>query len=112
MSYIEIPMEARYSLVQQKFGVNVVGGLSTYILYKNGVTILNANGSTDLGEASNINNVNFSGNLGLDFDYKINKKLFLNVSPMFKYQLNTFSRNDGGFKPYYLGVYTGLNFRF
>jgi len=31
---------------------------------------------------------------------------------MFKYQLNTFSKNDGGFKPYYLGVYTGLNFRF
>lgn len=76
MSYIEIPMEARYSLVQQKFGVNVVGGLSTYILYKNGITILNANGSTDLGEASNINNVNFSGNLGLDFDYKINKNYF------------------------------------
>jgi hypothetical protein len=112
MSYIEIPMEAKYSLLQQKFGVNVVGGVSTYILYKNGISILNENGSTTLGEASNINDVNFSGNLGLDFDYKINKKLFINVSPMFKYQLNTFSKNDGGFKPYYLGVYTGLNFRF
>jgi len=112
ISYIEIPMEAKYSLVQQKFGVNVVGGLSTYILYKNGISILNENGSTTLGEASNINDVNFSGNLGLDFDYNINKKLFINVSPMFKYQLNTFSKNDGGFKPYFLGVYTGLNFRF
>ena len=112
MSYIEIPMEAKYSLVQQKLGVNVVGGVSTYILYKNGISILNENGSTTLGEASNINNVNFSGNLGLDFDYKITKKLFINISPMFKYQLNTFSKNDGGFKPYYLGVYSGLNFRF
>lgn len=112
MSYIEIPMEAKYSLLQQKFGVNVVGGVSTYILYTNGISILNENGSTTLGEASNINNVNFSGNLGLDFDYKLNKKLFINVSPMFKYQLNTFSKNDGGFKPYFLGVYTGLNFRF
>ena len=112
MSYIEIPMEAKYSLLQQKFGVNVVGGVSTYILYTNGISILNENGSTTLGEASNINNVNFSGNLGLDFDYKLNKKLFINVSPMFKYQLNTFLKNDGGFKPYFLGVYTGLNFRF
>jgi hypothetical protein len=112
MSYIEIPMEAKYSLLQQKFGVNVVGGISTYILYTNGISILNENGSTTLGEASNINNVNFSGNFGLDFDYNINKKLFINVSPMFKYQLNTFSKNDGGFKPYFLGVYTGLNFRF
>lgn len=112
MNYIEIPMEAKYSLLQEKIGVNVVGGISTYILYKNGIAIQNQNGSTILGEASNVNNVNFSGNLGLDFDYKINKRLFLNVSPMFKYQLNTFSKNDGGFKPYYLGVYTGLNFRF
>ena len=56
--------------------------------------------------------MNFSGNLGVDFDYNISKKLYINVSPMFKYQLNTFSENSGGFQPYYLGVYTGLNFRF
>ncbi len=112
MSYVEIPMEAKYALVQKKIGVNVIGGLSTYVLYRNEVDIENSDGSTTLGEASNLNNVNFSGNVGLDLDYKINKKLYINVSPMFKYQLNTFSKNDGGFKPYYLGVYTGLNFRF
>ncbi len=112
MSYIEIPMEAKYALLNKKFGVHLVGGVSTYLLYSNEVSLLDQNGSTSLGEASNINDVNFSGNLGLDLDYKLNKKLFINVSPMFKYQMNTFSRNDGGFQPYYLGVYTGLNFRF
>ena len=112
MSYVEIPMEAKYALLQKKIGVNVIGGVSTYILYRNAVDIQNSNGSVTLGEASNLNDVNFSGNVGLDFDYKINKKLYINVSPMFKYQLNTFSKNDGGFKPYFLGVYTGLNFRF
>ena len=112
LSYIEIPTEIKYAFSDKKFGVHVVGGVSTYILYKNQVSLFNQNGKTTLGEASNINNVNFSGNLGLDLDYKINKKLFINVSPMFKYQVNTFSKDDGGFKPYYLGVYTGLNFRF
>ncbi len=112
LSYVEIPMEAKYALVQKKIGVNLIGGVSTYVLYRNTVDIENIDGSITLGEASNLNNVNFSGNVGLDVDYKINKKLYINVSPMFKYQLNTFSENDGGFKPYYLGVYTGLNFRF
>ena len=112
LSYIEIPLEAKYNLLKRKVGLNVVGGLSTYVLYKNGVFLSNQSGTTTLGEASNINDINFSGNVGLDLDYKINKKLFINVSPMFKYQFNTFSKNDGGFQPYYLGVYSGLNFRF
>lgn len=111
-SYIEVPMEAKYNILQKKFGINVIGGLSTYVLYNKAVTLQNESGSTILGEASNINDVNFSSNVGLDLDYNINKKLYINVSPMFKYQFNTFSKNDGGFKPYYLGVYTGLNFRF
>lgn len=111
-SYIEIPLEAKYNLLQRKIGVHLIGGMSTYLLYENGISIENQQGSTTLGEGSNINDVNFSGNVGLDFDYKITKKLYMNVSPMFKYQLNTFSKDDGGFKPYTLGVYTGLNFRF
>jgi len=112
LGYIEIPLEAKYNILQKKLGVNLIGGFSTYFLYQNKVSITSFGKTTTLGEASNINTLNFSGNLGVDFDYNISKKLFINVSPMFKYQLNTFSENSGGFQPYYLGVYTGLNFRF
>lgn len=111
-SYVEIPLEAKYNILQKKLGVNIVGGFSTYLLYQNKVTINSFGKSTILGEASNLNSLNFSGNLGLDFDYNISKKLYINVSPMLKYQFNTFSENAGGFQPYYFGVYTGLNFRF
>ena len=111
-SYVEIPLEAKYNILQKKLGVNIVGGISTYLLYQNKVTINSFGKSTILGEASNLNSLNFSGNLGLDFDYNISKKIYINVSPMLKYQFNTFSENAGGFQPYYFGVYTGLNFRF
>lgn len=112
LSYVEIPLEIKYNMLQKKLGVNVIGGISTYFLYQNKVSITTFGKTTTLGEASNINAMNFSGNLGLDFDYNISKKLYINVSPMFKYQFNTFSKNAGGFKPYYLGIYTGVNFRF
>jgi len=111
-SYIEVPVEAKYNILQRKVGVNLVGGLSTYVLYNKGIALQNENGSTILGEASNVNDMNFSGNIGLDLDYNISKTIYLNISPMFKYQFNTFSENDGGFQPYYLGIYTGLNYRF
>jgi len=110
--YIEIPLEAKYNILQKKLGVNLIGGFSTYFLYENKVSITSFGKTIVRGEATNINSMNFSGNLGVDFDYDISKKLYINVSPMFKYQFNTFSKNSGGFKPYYLGVYTGLNFRF
>ena len=112
LGYVEIPMELKYNILQKKLGVNVLGGFSTYFLYRNSVEITSFGKTTTLGEASNINSLNFSGNLGLDFDYKISKKLYINVTPMFKYQFNTFSENSGGFQPYYLGIYSGLNFRF
>lgn len=111
-SYVEVPFEAKYALTKTKLGVNLVGGLSTYVLYKNNIILINEDGKKALGEASNLNNFNFSGNVGVDFDYKVNKKIFINMSPMFKYQLNTFSKEAGGFRPYYFGIYTGLNFRF
>lgn len=112
LNYLEIPLEAKYSILQNKLRMNLVGGFSTYFLYDNQVSITSFGKKNILGEASNINSLNFSGNLGVDFDYNISKKLYINISPMFKYQFNTYSRNSGGFKPYYLGVYSGLNFRF
>lgn len=111
-SYVEVPFEAKYAFTKTKLGVNLVGGISTYVLYKNNIILVNEEGKKALGEASNLNNFNFSANVGVDFDYKVNKKIFINMSPMFKYQLNTFSKKAGGFRPYYFGVYTGLNFRF
>lgn len=112
LGYVEIPMELKYNLLQKKLGVNMLGGFSTYFLYRNHVAVTSFGKTTTLGEASNINSLNFSGNIGLDFDYNISKKLYINISPMFKYQFNTFSRSAGGFQPYYFGIYSGLNFRF
>ena len=111
-SYVEVPLEAKYAIVQKKLGVNVVGGFSTYFLYDNDVSITSFGKKSSLGEASNLNDLNFSGNLGLDVNYNLTPNLYINASPMLKYQLNTFSENSGGFKPYFFGVYGGLNFRF
>ena len=67
---------------------------------------------TEMGEANNANDVNFSTNLGVGFNYEISQKLQLNVEPIFKYQLNTFSETAGNFRPYSVGVYSGLSFKF
>lgn len=111
--YIEVPLELKYKLNNsQKLGINVIGGFSTLFLNKNEVYVETDVFSSNIGKANNLNSVNFSGNFGLDLDYKINKRLYFNVAPMIKIHTSTFSKNADNFKPYTLGVYTGLNYKF
>ena len=110
--YVEIPVEVKYNVTDGKFGINLVGGFSTLLLNRDEVFVETNNFTQSLGSSNNLRSLNFSGNIGLDIDYSIYKNLFINVSPMFKVQTNTFSKNSGSLQPYYLGVYTGLNYKF
>ena len=112
LGYIEIPLEIEYALINKKFGVNVIGGFSSLILSNNEL-YSDLNGErTHIGEATNINKVGYSANFGLGLNYKLTKKLDLNLEPLFKYQINTFNNTSGNFKPYFIGVYTGIGFKF
>lgn len=112
MSFIEVPVEVKYALLDKKIGINVIGGVSTLLLTENSIVLDSPELLTELGEATNVNDVSFSTNIGLGIDYKFSKQLEFNLEPMLKYQLNTFSGNTGNFNPYSIGVYTGVSFRF
>ena len=110
--YIEVPLEIQYMLSDKKLGVNVIGGFSSFFLSDNELFSDFEGSRTSIGEATNINKVSYSANLGLGFQYKFSKKLNLNLEPMFKYQINTFNNTSGNFTPYFIGVYTGIGFKF
>lgn len=112
LGFIEVPLEIEYALIDKKFGLSIIGGASTLFLNENNLAINSANGTTNIGESSNLNEVSFSTNIGLGLGYDLSKQFEINIEPMFKYQLNTFSENANGFKPYYLGIYTGFSFKF
>ncbi|MFH6603006.1 outer membrane beta-barrel protein [Maribacter algicola] len=110
--YLEVPLELNYALLDKRFGVNLVGGFSSLFLVDNSVILSSGDLTTEVGEANNLNSVNFSGNIGFGINYKFTRKILLNVEPVFKYQLNTFSNTAGEFQPFSVGVYSGLHFRF
>ncbi|MEM6894933.1 MAG: hypothetical protein AAF554_14660 [Bacteroidota bacterium] len=112
--YIEVPFELDYALVDKKFGVNVIGGVSSLFLVDNSIQLESPsqNLRTEMGEANNANSVNFSTNIGLGFNYDFSPKLQFNLEPVFKYQLNTFSETAGTFRPYSVGIYSGIRFNF
>jgi hypothetical protein len=112
MEYYEIPLELSYKVLNKKFGIDVIGGFSTLLLNDNRLMVVSDGFSAELGKANNLNSIHFSTNVGLGFRYRFWKSFQANFEPTFKYQLNTFSNNDGGFRPYFVGLYSGVSYRF
>ncbi|MDT7828948.1 outer membrane beta-barrel protein [Pricia sp. S334] len=110
--YLEVPLELDYALLQRQFGIHLVGGISSLFLIDNNVTLSSGALTTAIGEARNLNDINFSVNVGFGVNYRFTPNVQLNIEPIFKYQLNTFSNVSGDFRPFSIGVYSGLNFRF
>jgi hypothetical protein len=110
--YIEIPFELKYNFTSRKeFKTQLVAGFSSLFLNKNSI-LLGTENRLQEGKASNLNMINFSGNLGFDFNYHLNKNWSLHLNPMLKVQLNTFNENANNFAPFYIGIYTGVHHKF
>lgn len=112
LGYIEVPLEVNYAVLDKKFGVDLIGGVSSLFLVDNAVLLESQDKVTEVGEANNANSVNFSANLGMGLNYKFSPKVQFNLEPVFKYQLNTFSNTAGVFQPFSIGVYSGVSFKF
>ena len=112
INYLEFPLEIEYKLNKSRFGLNIIGGFSTFVLENNKVVSEFDGFKTEVGEANNINNLSFSANLGLGINYKFTKQFVYNLEPTFKYQVNGFSNTYGKFNPYIIGVYTGFSYKF
>ncbi|MBE0392064.1 hypothetical protein [Flavobacterium sp. PL002] len=112
MGYYEFPLEVSYALLNKKIGVSIIGGFSTLFLNENSIALESAQANISLGEANNLNKVHVSSNFGIGFKYQFLKSFQFNFEPMVKYQLNTFSKNDNDFKPLFIGLYSGVSYRF
>ena len=112
MGYLEMPLEISYSVLNKKIGVDLIGGMSTLFLNQNSISTSVMQEKVSLGRANNLNNVHFSGNIGLGLKYEILKQLDLKVEPVFKYQINTYNSLNSNSKPYIFGIYSGIDFSF
>lgn len=112
LAYVEVPLEVSYKLIDRKVSLNLTGGMSAFFLTDNSVAVFDGAKRLDLGADSNFNDFHQSANLGLGFGYKFSDKLGAMIEPVFKYQLNTLKRDVADFRPYNLGLYTGITFTF
>ena len=111
--YIEIPMILRYTVIDSKFNVEMIGGFSSNLLVGNQTYMEGSNYRSLVGKTMDMQTLNYSGTLGIGLKYGLSKRIFLNVEPRVKYFLNSLNSNSSvTYKPYTVGVFTGLSYQF
>ncbi|MFW6289973.1 MAG: outer membrane beta-barrel protein, partial [Mariniphaga sp.] len=110
---VEIPLYLRYLLVDSNLDVELLGGINAGVIVGNQAFLENQFGVQRIGRTRDISTMNFSGALGLAFSYALGKNFSLGVEPRFNYYMTSISRNpEVDFRPYRIGVYTGLYYSF
>lgn len=111
--FIEIPLYLRYSIIDSKFGVEVMGGVNAGVVVGNNAYIDNRYGLQNVGKTQDISSVNLSGTIGLGVNYALGRRISVALEPRFNYYLNSINNNpDVDFRPYRIGIYTGLYYEF
>jgi opacity protein-like surface antigen len=112
-NFVEIPLFARYQLIDARLGVELMGGLSTNLMVGNNVFMESYSGRELVGNTEDINTVNFSGTTGVGLIYALGKNLSMSVEPRLSYYLNSINHSgEVNFKPWRVGVFTGLSYEF
>jgi hypothetical protein len=113
ISYIEVPIDYQYRLLNKRVSVSFNTGLSLFVLTNNKVFATADNGqSIFIGRETSLKDLSLAFNLGLGTHYNFSKKWRFDIEPAFKYQLNPYSDNIGNFKPYYFGLQFGMSYKF
>lgn len=109
---IEIPFIASYKMIDRKTILSLLVGINSGILVGNQV-YFSENSSIAVGKTEAVNTFIYKSVFGVSVEYPLIRKLYLNFSPTFKYQLNNFNKNAiVSEKLNYLEFKTGINYRF
>jgi len=111
--FIEIPLYLRYLIINSKLDIELVGGVSAGMLVGNDAFLNNEYGKQKIGKTRDISTFNVSGTLGVGVDYPLTEHVSLALEPRVNYYLNSINNNpDVEFRPYRIGVYTGVYYEF
>jgi len=113
INFIEIPLQATYKLVDNKFNIGLNGGISTNILIGNKAVLSDNGGRIGTGETANMRSIVYSGAVGIEVGYEITNRITLTVEPRIKHFINSLSTSKSvTYKPYQMGIVTGLTYSF
>lgn len=111
--FLEVPLILRYKLLDRKVGLNLSGGVAYGVLIENEAFTGEGHDMVRVGHTEGINQGNISSQIGFGMEYSISKKISFNVEPQFRYYITPLSNIAGElYKPYSVGLFSGLYYKF
>ena len=111
--YVEVPLLVSYRVIDKGFRMSLQGGLNAGFLVGNNVFMESADGQTRIGKTKDMSSISYSTTIGLGFGYQLTDRLEFRFDPQLKYFIGSLSDNPSvSFKPYSIGLYTGIKYRF
>lgn len=111
LGYMELPLMAKYKIIDRKLDINLHGGFLAGYLLSNNSDFRYRDEITDLGPTSGIHKSSFTTMAGLSADYPLFGNLSVSLEPSVKYHLVQIGSNNS-YKPVIFNIFTGLNFTF
>ena len=113
LEYLEVPLMARYNVIQKNAIVSLAVGISTNMLINNSAYMTYNNVSSDLGETEAIDKISYSARFGLGIGVPIFKGIMFNMEPTLNYFLQPVNnQGTADFRPYTVAVLTGFSYQF
>ena len=111
--YLELPVIIRYKVIDQKVGLNFSGGMSYGYLVENSAYVNDGANTIPVGRTEGVNVHSISSQLSLGMEYNISTNISFNLEPVFKYYVTPVSALSGTlYKPYSIGFFSGVFFKF
>ncbi len=111
--YFELPLILRYKVIDRKMDLSFSGGLITNLMVGNTVSLIADGDSRNIGETTEVNQINYLGSFGLGVEMPISGNFSFSIEPRFRYYINSIDQTGIiSVHPYSFGFFAGVNYRF
>jgi len=112
ISYIEIPVDFSYKLINKRVSLSTFAGLSLLVLNDNSIFATAKNNRLQIGNDRNLSALGLGFQAGAGLHYNATKNWRFNFEPVVRMQLTPYKDSETNFSPFYTGLQFGLSYKF